>query len=167
MTQDNSRTVHVSWFKFTLQSSWNFEFSVNHILQVSCDWILHCDCYALHGAGATNCSMAMSQTALWPCLPSVQNRVWPCKTTPSGGAHTVYFHSVVAIMQLEMKSHTTYLPRAAQSFLSGSVESLKAAREYECTLVSIHLPWNRPSSGQEPCHRVLPHFSLRSHSIST
>ena len=32
--------------------------------------------------------------------------------------------------------HTTYLPKAALSFLSGSVESLKAAREYECTLTS-------------------------------
>ena len=48
---------------------------VNHILQVSCDWILCCDWYALHGAGR--------QTALWPCprpLPSVWSRIWPCET---------------------------------------------------------------------------------------
>ena len=52
------------------------DFPVNHILQVSCDWILCCDWYALHDAGR--------QAALWPCprpFPSVRNRVWPHKTS--------------------------------------------------------------------------------------
>ena len=49
--------------------------AINHILQVSCDWILCCDWYTLHGTGR--------QTALWPCprpFPLVWNRVWPRET---------------------------------------------------------------------------------------
>jgi len=54
MTQDTSCSAHFSYFKFTLCSKWNFE-----VNQVSCDWILCCDWYALHSA--------WRQTALWPC----------------------------------------------------------------------------------------------------
>jgi len=66
-------TSHASSSHSTQNEILNFP--VNHILQVSCDWILCCDWYALHGAGR--------KTALWPCprpFPSVQNRVWPRET---------------------------------------------------------------------------------------
>ena len=58
----------------------NLNFPVNHILQVSCDWMLCYDWYALHGAGR--------QTALWPCprpFPSVRNRVLPRETSLMDG----------------------------------------------------------------------------------
>ena len=53
MTQDASCSAHFSHFKFVLYSNWNLNFPINHIvlLQVSCDWILCCDWYALHGVG--------------------------------------------------------------------------------------------------------------------
>jgi len=48
-------------------------FPINRMLLVSCDWILCCDWYALHGVG--------QQTAPWPCpRPFPWNRVWPHKT---------------------------------------------------------------------------------------
>ena len=50
-------TSHASRLRSTQTEILNFP--VNHILQVSCDWILCCDWYALHGKGR--------QTALWPC----------------------------------------------------------------------------------------------------
>ena len=70
------RTSHASSPHSTQTEISNFP--VNHILQVSCDWILCCDWYALQGVGR--------QTALWPCprpFPSVQNRVWPRNTSPA------------------------------------------------------------------------------------
>jgi len=56
----------------TLQvfSPLKLKFPINHILQVSCDWIPCCDWYTPHSAGR--------QTALRPCprpLPSVQARL--------------------------------------------------------------------------------------------
>ena len=56
-----SLSVHFSCFKFALYS--NLNFPVNHILQVSCDWILCCEWYALHGAGR---QVAISQTLSLP-----------------------------------------------------------------------------------------------------
>ena len=70
-----SLSAHFSRFRFALYSNWNLNFPVNHILQVSCDWILCCDWYALHDAGR--------QVALWPYprpFPSVRNRVWTRET---------------------------------------------------------------------------------------
>ena len=66
LAQHTSHTL----VKFAVYANWNLNFPVNHILKVdlSCDWILCCDWYALHGAG--------QQTALWPCprpFPSVRN----------------------------------------------------------------------------------------------
>ena len=74
MSQDTScsvRTSHASGSRSIQTEILNFP--VDHILQVSCDWILCCDWYTLHGVGR--------QVALWPNprpFPSVWNRVWPC-----------------------------------------------------------------------------------------
>jgi len=82
MSQDAScsvRTSHASGSRSIQTEILNFP--VNHTLQVSCDWILCCDWYALHGAGR--------QVALWPyprLFPSVRNRVWPRETTTGAGS---------------------------------------------------------------------------------
>ena len=73
MSQDTSHSVRTSHAlgSHSIQTE-ILNFPVNHILQVSCDRILCCDWYALHGAGR--------QVALWPYprpFPSVRNRVWP------------------------------------------------------------------------------------------
>jgi len=76
ISQDTSRSVrtpHASGSHSIQTDFWNFP--VNHILLVSCDWILCCDWYALHGAGW--------QVALWPYprpFPLARNRVWPRET---------------------------------------------------------------------------------------
>ena len=59
MSQDTSRSVrtsHASGLRSIQTEILNFP--VDHILQVSCDWILCCNWYALHGVGR--------QVALWP-----------------------------------------------------------------------------------------------------
>ena len=66
--QSQSKTCDLSYSRFQYllySSSWlktlltQHNFPVHHILQVSCDWILCCDWYALLGVG--------NKTALWPC----------------------------------------------------------------------------------------------------
>ena len=100
MSQDTSRSVrtsHASGSRSIQTEILNF--SVNHILQVSCDWILCCDWYALHGAGR--------QVALWPNprpCPSVRNRVWPRETTvlystePEGHSHCLFLIMKVKVL---------------------------------------------------------------------
>jgi len=63
MTQDTSRSVHFSRFGMYFPFKLKFEFPANHILQVSCDWILCCDWYTLHGLGL--------QTARWPRMSQI------------------------------------------------------------------------------------------------
>jgi len=76
MSQDTSRSFHTSHASGSCSIQTEIlNFPINHILQVSCDSILCCDWYTLHGAGW--------QVALWPYprpFSSVQNRVWPCET---------------------------------------------------------------------------------------
>jgi len=63
MTWDNSHSAHFHASSSLCTRTDILNFPVNHILQVSCDWVLCCDWYTLHGAGQlTNGSMAMSQT---------------------------------------------------------------------------------------------------------
>jgi len=77
-SQDTSRSVRTSHASGSCSIQTEImNFPIHHILQVSCDWILCCNWYTLHGAG--------QQVALWPYprpFPSVWNRVWPHETRP-------------------------------------------------------------------------------------
>ena len=85
MSQDTSHSVctsHASGSRSIQTEILNFP--VNHILQVSCDWKLCCDWYALHGAG--------QKVALWSYprpFPSVRNRVWRRETRWSAWQDTI------------------------------------------------------------------------------
>jgi len=78
---------------------------IDHVDQVSCDWILCCDWYALHGAGR--------QAALWPNprpFPSVRNRVWPRETIPTYRVYRLYDY----VIQYRCWSRSQWLSSSSQ-----------------------------------------------------
>ena len=130
----SARTSHASSLHSTQTEILNFP--VNHILQVSCDWILCCDWYTLHSAG--------QQVTLWPCprpFPSARNRIWPHETTkPTANAKTVFIYHF-------SEDHLTSSACAPScSWPRTSVHVFTASIARTCVL----WPVSCPDQGEEP-----------------